>query len=174
MGSRRVGFIRTKSGNSETPPQKLRNTNTEIDFLSFRVGLFEFPSQTFRVSEVEGFPRREGPCRFQYVGATQLQSFILPFVSCVTAGKTNPHKIQECMEYGGTGCTGSTWTKLVPIEPSWTILAKLVVILLCFAYLERHIRPSWTMLVQYAFPPYSVHSLIMKTHQSKLRAHYVD
>ena len=61
----------TKSGNSETPPQKLRNTNSEIGFPGFRVGLSEFPSQTFRVSEVEVFPCREGPCRFQYIGATQ-------------------------------------------------------------------------------------------------------
>ena len=44
---------------------------------------------------------------------------------------------QECPEYGGTGCTGPTWTKLVPIWPSWTYLAKLVVILLCFAFLEK-------------------------------------
>ena len=71
FGSFRAGFFRTKSGNSETPPQKLKNTNSEIGFPSFRVGLSEFPSQTFRVSEVEGFPCREGPCRFHYIGATQ-------------------------------------------------------------------------------------------------------
>ena len=71
FGSFRAGFSQTKSGNSETPPQKLRNTNSEIGFLSFRVGLSEFPSQTFRVSEVEGFPCCEGPCRFQHIGATQ-------------------------------------------------------------------------------------------------------
>ena len=71
FGSFRAGFFQTKSGNSETPPQKLKNTNSEIGFPSFQVGLSEFPSQTFRVSEVEGFPCREGPCRFQYIGATQ-------------------------------------------------------------------------------------------------------
>ena len=47
FGSFRAGYFRTKSGNSETPPQKLRNTNSEIGFPSFRVGLSEFPSRTF-------------------------------------------------------------------------------------------------------------------------------
>ena len=47
--------------------------------------------------------------------------------------------LQEYPEYGGTGCTGPTWTKLVPTWPSWTYLAKLVVILLCFAFLEKHL-----------------------------------
>ena len=55
---------------------------------------------------------------------------------------------QECPEYGGTGCTGPTWNKLVPIWPSWTYLAKLVVILLCFAFLEKHLWPTWTKLVK--------------------------
>ena len=42
-----------------------------------------------------------------------------------------PHRkpeIQECAEHGGTRCTGPTWTKLVPRRPTWTNLAKLVVV----------------------------------------------
>ena len=42
-------------------------------------------------------------------------------------------------EYGGTRCTGPTWSKLVPRRPTWTNLAKLVVFLLSFACLEKHL-----------------------------------
>ena len=55
---------------------------------------------------------------------------------------------QECVEYGGTRCTGPTWTKLVPRRPTWTNLAKLVVVLLRFVFFEKHLRPAWTKLVQ--------------------------
>ena len=54
---------------------------------------------------------------------------------------------QEFAEYGGTGCTGPTWTKLVLIWPSWTNLVKLVIILLCFAFLEStfdQLGASWS------------------------------
>ena len=54
------------------------------------------------------------------------------------------------MEYGGTRCTGPTWTKFVPKRPTWTNLAKLVVVLLCFAFLKKHLSPTWTKLVQYS------------------------
>ena len=58
--------------NSKTQSQKLVFRVSESDFPSLRVRLSEFPKlRGFRVSEVEGFPCREGPCRFQYIGATQ-------------------------------------------------------------------------------------------------------
>ena len=78
-----------KLRNSETPTQKLRKS----EFLSFRGRVSESSnfgqfwrwrkkSKTLRlqwsdvrVSDVEGFPCREGPCRFQYIGTTQAFCF---------------------------------------------------------------------------------------------------
>ena len=60
------------------------------------------------------------------------------------------HLFQECAEYGGTGCTGPTWTKLVPIWPSWTNLAKLVVILLYFAF--DQLGPSQSSTLSHSIP----------------------
>ena len=57
------------------------------------------------------------------------------------------------MEYGGTRCTGPTWTKLVPRSPTWTNLAKLVVVLLCFAFLEStfdQLGPSWSSTLSHS------------------------
>ena len=62
------------------------------------------------------------------------------------------NSFQECPEYGGTWCTGPTWTKLVPIWPSWTYLAKLVVILLCVAFLEKAPLTSLDQVGPVLFP----------------------
>ena len=59
-----------------------------------------------------------------------------------------------------SGVRGVRWdkvygTNLDQVGPTWTNLAKLVVVLLCFAFLEKHLGPPWTKLVQYSFPQYS-------------------
>ena len=64
FGSFRAGFFSDKIG-------QLRNSASKTQKHKLRNWFSEFPGRTFRVSEVEGFPCREGPCRFQYIGATQ-------------------------------------------------------------------------------------------------------
>ena len=78
LGSFCAGFFSDKIG-------QLRNSASKTQKHKLRNWFSEFPSRTFRVSEVEGFPCREGPCRFQYIGATQgipgkaLRAFPGPF-----------------------------------------------------------------------------------------------
>ena len=75
---------------------------------------------------------------------------------CESQVSGDSRESQECAEYGGTRCTGPTWAKLVPRRPTWTNLAKLVIILLCFACLEKHLcdqfGPSWSSTLSHSIP----------------------